>query len=83
MSDIRKFLQGSQKREEERKKERLKTQTEKRKLSQKNYDKNEELFCNICRQFPESSDKDSSLVKSIKENYRKFHKSAKHINCIE
>ena len=39
MSDIRTFLQNggdSQKREEERKKERLNTQTEKRKLSQKN-----------------------------------------------
>ena len=49
---------------------------------------NGELFCKVCREYPELSDKDSTLVKGIREKYRKetlkYHnKSAKHIKCIE
>lgn len=46
------------------------------------------LFCEVCRAFPEYSDKESSLVKGIAEKHRKetlkFHeKSVKHVKCIE
>ena len=34
-------------------------------------EENEVLFCDLCRRFPELSDKESSLVKGITENYRK------------
>ncbi|MES9884373.1 MAG: hAT transposon family protein [Sedimenticola sp.] len=49
---------------------------------------NDELFCDVCREFPDYSDKDASLVKGIRDKYRKetlkYHnKSVKHVKCVE
>ena len=46
------------------------------------------MFCKVCRQFPEQSDKESSLMKGVTKNFKKetlkFHaKSVKHMLCVD